>query len=266
MNQQLAPKSIFASRTLWGAAIGFLAMVAHKTLSIDIPVTEQEVITNHAVTIASAIAELVAVILIVWGRIKATRPIKPLTLPGSGNTPTSLVLLVALGAVFGIMLLSGCSTNAQDLTAERLKTQGGPATLNAARWDGDVYTVTGPLHPGLAEIDEDGASFQTGGPFSSLSARASNGTLFFGAGSDYEIGSISTSVEREDQTTTMTATGVRVTNSTVLLASAKVAELLYPTLSQLSADEASVRIKQLETVGEITSTTAGLLRAWLGLP
>jgi hypothetical protein len=165
------------------------------------------------------------------------------------------------------ILLAGCSgTNSQFLTAEELHTVGGPSTLNAARWDRQVYTVTGPHHPGIAEINEDGASFQTGGPFSSFSARANTGTLFFGAGSDYKIASLTTSITRDDEVTEMAASGIEVSNSTVLLASAEVAKLLYPTLSSLSKDEASVRIKQLETVGEITATTAGLLRVWLGIP
>ena len=69
-------KAWYKSKTLWGAVIMALSAILSQTTGQQISADEQETATHMVMGIAEGAGALVGFILVIVGRIKATRTLK----------------------------------------------------------------------------------------------------------------------------------------------------------------------------------------------
>lgn len=68
-------KSWYASKTIWGAVLMFIAFIA-SFLGVTITPDEQAAAIDTIIKIADGVVGLIGLILTIYGRIKAVKPIR----------------------------------------------------------------------------------------------------------------------------------------------------------------------------------------------
>ena len=114
-------KSWYKSKTIWGAILMVLSLVMTQVTGVQISPEEQDTTGNFIVGIAEGIGSLVGLILVIVGRIKATKKIG-----GSSTTKAAAMILVC---IFLAMSMTGCSAIQRTLhISPALETQWQQAT------------------------------------------------------------------------------------------------------------------------------------------
>lgn len=174
-----------------------------------------------------------------------------------------VALLICVGWFIVLTQLGACATNSQRHQGKELSLDGAPAGMNSLTVKDNTYTAVSRNPIGVV----DGQNFSAAGenPMTVLQLTLADGqALHIASGSNGKVQAVSV----EDLKTGVKATieGIDWDNEKVNNSTLQAAVALYGTMAQLSEDEASVRIKQLELSGQITEATAGILRTLLGVP
>jgi hypothetical protein len=68
------PKNPFASKTIWGAIIGAAALLG-RLVGVDVPIDEVQGVIDLLAANWTTIADTVALVLVIWGRVTAKQAI-----------------------------------------------------------------------------------------------------------------------------------------------------------------------------------------------
>lgn len=223
-----------------------LIFIASLLVSLAWTWVERRVFTRKIVDLTNSEA----------GSVEVKTTVKPSTTVLPPVAVTLLVCAVAFG-------LTACATNSQRHQGKELALDGAPAGMNSLTVKDNTYTAVSRNPIGVV----DGQNFSAAGenPMTVLQLTLADGqALHIASGSNGKVAAVSV----EDLKTGVKATieGIDWDNEKVNASTLQAAVALYGTMAQLSEDEASVRIKQLELSGQITEATAGILRTLLGVP
>jgi hypothetical protein len=111
-------KQWYLSKTIWGAVVAFLSMVAGAIFGVEVDADTQAVLVDQVVAGVSAVITLIGLVMVVIGRLSAKKAIA-----GPGATPgNSGALALLIGAGLSILLLG--ATPALALAASPLALSG----------------------------------------------------------------------------------------------------------------------------------------------
>lgn len=192
------------------------------------------------------------------GNVTVTTTVKP-----SPMVAAPLVLALISVGWFMLATMSGCATNSQRVKGGQLDLNGAPAGMNSLNVTAEQYGVVSRNPIGIV----DGQNFSAAGenPMTVLQLTMADGQAFhLASGSNGRVGNVK--VEDLKSGVVGTVELVEWDNAQVNESTASTALALYAAMKDLSKDEAEVRLKQIETTGEVASSAIGLARTLLGVP
>jgi hypothetical protein len=261
-----AVKPWYASRTLWGGAVLALVPLLSR-VGIEVSDAERQLLVDSLVGLAEIVGTVVGLVLVIWGRARASTAIK---LPGLPPTPPALV--VALLCLAAIGLLGGCADgNLTKHTRDAVTLRGGPAGKYAFRFDGETWSGDGAVGQGMAEgggRDQDGnpeaLSVTMPAPFASLTVDLTTGVVQFASGKDGEIEGFQAKFDPQSKQTDLTIARVNVSASRVLDSLAAIVEARAEELIAMGEQQREIELEKLRAqvqVGGVVGEFAGSVLA-----